>query len=263
MTNRAVVTADGGLRDEVQASVHVTEAKLGLAMTAPAQQSFTRSIPYEITVSNDGSAVLSNVAIVNPLPSGTAFVSASNGGKVVGGQVEWSLGTLGPGVNKKLEMKLRPLATGEVVNHAEARADRGLKMHAQARTQIIGAPGLLLEVVDLEDPIEVGGDTQYNIIVRNQGGVPATNIRITATVPAELAVAKVQGPTDHKKEDHKIVFEPLTLAPGKDAIYHVFVRGLKSADVRFRVEVTSDQLPAGPLLEEESTNIYSGSETLE
>jgi uncharacterized repeat protein (TIGR01451 family) len=255
-TNRAVVTADGGLRDEVQSAVNVNEALLVLKMTAPRQQSFGRSIPYELTLTNNGSAPLTNVVLIDKLPAKAAFVSASDSGRLAGTQVEWSLGTLAAGATKKVELKLRPTTAGDIVNLAEARADRGHKAMADATTSIVGEAGLLFEVVDTEDPIEVGGNTQYNIIIRNQGSVPATNIRITATVPAELAVSKVTGPTDHKKDGRKVVFEPLNLPSGQDTIYRVQVRGIKAGDARFRVELTSDQLKSGPLLEEESTNVF-------
>lgn len=254
--NRATVTADGGLRDEVQAVIVVSEPALDLRISAPSEMSFGRSLAAELTVSNTGSTPLGNVVVTAPIPAGTGLVSASDGGRQVGSQVEWQLGTLPPGAKETLELKLRPTTAGRVVILAEARSDRGLRVTADAATVIVGEAGLLLEVVDLEDPVEVGGDTQYNIIIRNQGSAPTTNIRITAFVPPELAVSRVQGPTDHTKEDGKIVFEPLNLPPMRDTIYRVYVRALKAGDVRFRVELTADQLPAGPLREEESTNIH-------
>ncbi len=254
--NRATVTADGGLRDEVQSVVVVSEPTLDLRISAPSEMSFGRSLAAELTVSNTGGTPLRNVVVTAPIPAGTGLVSASDGGRQVGSQVEWQLGTLQPGAKETLELKLRPTTAGRVVILAEARADRGLRVTADAATVIVGEAGLLLEVVDLEDPVEVGGDTQYNIIIRNQGSAPTTNIRITAFVPPELAVSRVQGPTDHTKEDGKIVFEPLNLPPMKDTIYRVYVRALRAGDVRFRVEMTADQLSAGPLREEESTNIY-------
>lgn len=254
--NRALVTADGGLREEVQSLVTISEPALRLRINAPAEQSFSRSLALELVVSNEGTTPLTNVVVVNPIPSQTTFVSAGDGGKLVGSQVEWRLGTLEAGANRTLELKLRPTVAGRVVNVAEARADRGLRATAEVATLIVGEAGLLLEVVDIEDPVEVGGDTQYNIIIRNQGSRPATNIRITAIVPAEMAVSRVQGPTDHKRAENTIVFDPLDLPPMRDTIYRVFVRALKPGDVRFRVEMTADQLPAGPLREEESTTIY-------
>jgi uncharacterized repeat protein (TIGR01451 family) len=254
-TNRAKVTADGVVQDEVQFTIAAVEPALDFSMRGPSEQSFQRSLTYELRVTNTGDVPVSQVVVLNPLPPKTTFVSASHGGRLVDSQVRWDLGTVEPGASRSLELKLRPLAPGRLVNTAEVRTEQGLRRTAQAATEIIGEAGLLLEVVDLQDPIEVGGDTQYNIIIRNQGSVPARNIRIVAIVPREMAVARVQGPTDHRKEGNEVRFEPLDLPPGRDTVYRVFVRALEVGDVRFRVELTSDQLPAGPLREEESTNI--------
>jgi uncharacterized repeat protein (TIGR01451 family) len=148
---------------------------------------------------------------------------------------------------------------GEIVNQAEAAAGRGVRATAEARCVILGAAALLLEVVDLEDPIEIGADTQFQIIVRNQGSIPATNVRVTATVPAELAIIRVQGPVDHRKDEQTIAFEPLHMPPNSDTVFRATVRAAKPGEVRFRVAVTADQLSAGPVLEEESTTLYNGS----
>ena len=84
---------------------------------------------------------------------------------------------------------------------------------------------LLLEVVDTEDPVEVGAETSYVIVVRNQGTVAATNIRIEALVPEQMDIIRVTGATDHQKDGRRIIFQPLTLQARTDARYLVYVRG--------------------------------------
>jgi uncharacterized repeat protein (TIGR01451 family) len=261
LCNKAVATADGGLRDEVESCVNVVDAKLSLKKTGPRQHFISVPVPYQLTVTNEGTSPLTNVVVTDRLPAQTTFVSASNGGRAVGSQVQWSLGTLAPGASKTLDLKLRARTTGELVNQAEARAERGVLATAEARTIIRGGAGLLLEVIDVNDPIEVGEETQYQIIIRNQGSAPATKVRITANVPPELEITRVQGPVDHKKEQQKVSFDPLDVPPGADTVYRIHLRATKPGDVRFKVEMTGDQLPAGPVLEEESTTIIKGNGT--
>ncbi len=261
LTNRVVATADGGLRDEQEWTVTVTEPRLGLTKTGPAQRYLNASIPYRLTVLNPGTGTARNVVLLDRLPPGTRFVSASDNGRQVvaqfGNNVQWSLGDLPAGSSRSVDLRIQANAAGEIVNQAEATADRGLRATAQAKTEVLGVAALLLEVVDADDPVEVGADSRYHIIVRNQGTLPATNVRIVATVPAELAVIRVQGPADHKKEGQKVAFDALTIPANSDAIFRIFVRAVKPGDVRFRAEMTADQLPAGPVREEESTNVYA------
>ncbi len=257
LSNRVVATGDGGLRDEQEWAVTVSEPRLSLAKTGPAQRYLNASIPYRLTITNPGTGTARNLVLVDRLPPRTRLVNASDNGRQVGANVQWSLGDLPAGASRSVDLRIQAEAVGEIVNQAEATADRGLRATALAKTEVLGVAALLLEVVDADDPVEVGSDSRYNIIVRNQGTLPATNVRIVATVPAELAVVRVQGPADHKKEGQKVSFDALTIPANSDAVYRIFVRAVKAGDVRFRAEMTADQLPAGRVLEEESTNVYT------
>jgi len=55
------------------------------------------NITYTITYGNTGGASESGVVIKDPVPAGTTFVSATNGGTNVAGVVTWNIGTLPPG----------------------------------------------------------------------------------------------------------------------------------------------------------------------
>jgi uncharacterized repeat protein (TIGR01451 family) len=257
LCNKAVATAAGGLREESESCVVVSEAKLALAETGPAERPLGQAATYQITVTNPGDAPVRNVILTDPVPAGTAFVRASAGGRLDGKEVKWSVGTLPPGGTKVVEFSLRGQVAGRVTNRATATADRGLTAQAEATTEFTGASALLLEVVDKDDPVEIGADTSYIITVRNQGTLPATNVRVKATSPEQMAAIRATGPADNHKEGPTILYEPTTLPPGKEARYEVFVKALAAGDVRFRVELTADQLPGGAVHEEESTTVYA------
>ena len=63
--------------------------------------------------------------------------------------------------------------------------------------------------------------------------------------------------TDNRRDGAKILFAPVTLRPAGEVRYEIAVRALRAGDVRFRVELTADQLTAGPVHQEESTTIYT------
>jgi hypothetical protein len=53
-------------------------------------------------------------------------------------------------------------------------------------------------------------------------------------------------------------FAPLkALAAGATARYEITVRAVRAGDVRFKVEMTADQLEAGPVHVEESTRVFA------
>jgi uncharacterized repeat protein (TIGR01451 family) len=255
--NKVVATTSAGLRDESEAVVTVADARMSLKMTGPAERPLMLPATYQITVTNAGTAALTDVLVQNPLPAQTTFVSASSGGQLVNNVVQWQIGTLDPGASRTFEVELRARAVGRVRNEAFATAARGVSERAEFTTEFSGQAGLLFEVIDSDDPVEVNGTTRYLITVRNQGMVPATRVQVAATVPAEMAVLRVTGPADHTVAGQHVLYEPLTLPAGGEARYEISVKALKPGDVRFRAELTADQLPAGPVHEEESTLIYA------
>jgi uncharacterized repeat protein (TIGR01451 family) len=199
---------------------------------------------------------INNVVINDPVPTGTSFVSASAGGRLENNIVRWNIGTLTPGQSRTVDVELRAAASGRICNRATATADRGLNAQAEACTEFQGVTALHLEVVDLDDPVEVNEQTRYVIVVRNQGSDPATNLQISAVAPKEMSIVRVIGPADHVKEGQKVTYKPITLPARGEARYEITILAQEPGDVRFRVQLTADQLKAGPVHEEESTNIY-------
>jgi uncharacterized repeat protein (TIGR01451 family) len=257
LCNQATATAAGGLRDQAESCVTVGEAKLGLTKTGLERRYTNTGSAYQIIVSNPGTLPLANVAITDPLPPGTTFVSASSGGQLAGNEVRWTIGPLAPGENRTVDVVLRAQSEGRICNRATATAERGLTAEAEACTEFIGLAALSVEVVHTEDPVEVGAETSYAILVRNRGTTPVNEVRIVALVPEQMQVIRATGPSDNRKDGPKLVFEPLTLPPKGEARYVVYVKALAPGDVRFKVDLMAQELTAGPVHEEESTTIYT------
>lgn len=254
--NRAVATA-GGLREEAESCVTVGEARISIDKTGPAQRYVNLPATYSIMVVNTGSTALQNVVVTDPLPAQMSFVSAGQGGRLVNNQVQWSLGALEPGASRTVDVILRAQQAGRICNRAMVTADRGITAQSEFCTTFIGVSALLLEVVDSDDPVETGATTSYIILVRNQGTQQATNIRIEAIVPNQMGITRVSGPADHRKQEQRVTFNPVNLDPRGEARYTVYVKAFQAGQVRFRAILTADQLTAGPVTEEESTNIYA------
>jgi uncharacterized repeat protein (TIGR01451 family) len=247
-----------GLESAARASVKVLEAALKIKRVGPAKCFIKSEVGFEIEVTNPGSAIATGVHLVDTLPTGLDFVSANDGGTwdVTTRTITWKLDTLPPGGRRIVTCRVKAVEVGEHHHKAVVQAERGGEAKAESAFNVEGVPALQLEVVDLEDPTEVGGDLVYEIRVKNQGSGPCTNIQIMAQMPDGLQYREASGPVGHRLTSTGLVFEPLPkLASKADVVYRIKVKGIQPGDYRFKVQMTCEQLRQ-PVNKEESSRVY-------
>ncbi len=254
--NSAKATGEGGLMASAETSTIVRQPVLTIAKTGPDNRFVGRPLDYVITVANRGDAPAANLVVQDPLPVGTSLVKASDNGMLQGGRVTWTMERLDPGQSKTLSLMLRADSIGTVRNVATATAVCAAPVSATAQTVVAGVPAILLEVIDLDDPIEVGAKETYVIVVTNQGSAPGTNITVTGTFEDSMNYVSSSGPTIGTLVGRSVKFAPLpSLGPKEKATYRVVVEAAKTGDTRFNVSLSSDQLTR-TVDETEATNIY-------
>jgi uncharacterized repeat protein (TIGR01451 family) len=209
-------------------------------------------------MTNPGDAPADNVKAMVSVPTGFKVIACSTGGRfdAATSSLSWIVGSIAPSETKEVSYKCQATQAGGQKHSATVTAARGIKRESELVTQVEGISALLLEVVDIDDPVEVGADTAYEIRVTNQGSREATNVTIHALVPSELTIRGAQGPTKYRVESQEVLFDPIAkLPPRADAVYRIQVTGVAKGDVRFRARLTSDSLTE-PVIEEESTKVY-------
>jgi uncharacterized repeat protein (TIGR01451 family) len=254
-----IADAEGGLTAKDQAIVAVIMPRLDLQATGPGLRYLERKAQFSFKVTNPGDAPATNVTVSDVVPAGFKFLNASDGGQhdFTTRTVSWFLGEIAPGQSKEVKLEVLAVEPGEHRQHASAQAARGLKAENDLMTRVEGLSALLTEVVDTEDPIEVGAETVYEIRVTNTGSKTETDLKLVCTIPEKEEFKAAQGPVKFHEDGKKVVFEPLPkLAPRADAIYRVTVKALAPGKVKFEVQVSSTNL-VDPVIRQESTTIYS------
>jgi uncharacterized repeat protein (TIGR01451 family) len=250
--------AEGDLRAQDHCSVNVITPRLDLEVAGPKLRYLERKAVYTIKVTNPGDASATNVTINDVVPPGFKFLQASDGGRhdFSTRSVSWYLGEVQPGQSKDVKLEVVAINPGEHHHHVTATAARGLKVDSEIMTRVEGLSAILLEVVDTEDPIEVGADTAYEIRITNTGSKTETDIKLACVIPDKMLFKSAQGPCRFHEQGKEIVFEALPkLAPRADAIFRINVKALAPGDVRFKAQITSTNL-VEPVIEMESTRIY-------
>jgi uncharacterized repeat protein (TIGR01451 family) len=246
------------LQVQQQVEFEVIAPGLSVGITGPERRYLERPATYEVSVENPGTAAAHDVQIVTKLPKGLRFVRANNMGEydAATNAVYWSLAELPKGEKGTVELVAMPTEAGQQTLQVEGHAQQGLIDRKQRDITVEGLAAIMFEVKDSEDPIEVNGETSYEIRVVNQGTKAATNVQVAVDIPPGLKVISAEGESNHRLQDGKLIFDPLQqLGPKADTVFHVRAQGLQPGDQRIVVTVNTDDLDH-PIRREESTRVF-------
>ncbi|GEM_PF-2128601 len=117
-------------------------------------------------------------------------------------------------------------------------------------------PAILVEIVDLEDPLITGEETTYKISVQNQGTKEDRNVAVSVKFPKELNPLSADGSSPGTIKDSSVTFKPYAALASKETItYTIKAKAAQVGDGRIKLSVKSDFLTT-PVVEEESTHVY-------
>lgn len=259
VTNVLSARAEGNLQVQQQVEFEVIAPGLAVGVNGPERRYLERPATYEVSIENPGTASARDIQLTTKLPKGLKFVRANNMGEYDAAThtVYWSLAELPKGERGTVELVAMPVETGPQTLEVEGHASRqGLSDQAKQSIVVEGLAAIMFQVRDLEDPIEVGRETGYEIRVVNQGTKAATNVQVTVSLPAGMQLVSAEGEANHAAQGGNIVFEPIPqLAPKADTLLRVKAQGVQPGDQRVTVEVKTDDLDQ-PIRKEESTRIF-------
>lgn len=259
ITNVLTARGGGNLHVEDRVQLEVLAPKLEVALDGPKRRYLEREAVYTVMVSNPGTAPARQVELVAQLPAGMKFVNANNSGSYdqATQTVRWLLEELPANEKGAVQLTALPVVAGEQTIRIKGIAQRGLQSEKEHSILVEGIAAILFEVADVADPIEVNGETTYEIRVVNQGSKAATNVRVTAELPPGMRPIAAEGQTRYAANGNTVSFEALSrLAPKADTTYRIRAQGIQPGDHRIRVQLQTDELQK-PVMKEESTRVYS------
>ena len=259
--NVITAKADASLRAEHHFNFEVTAPQLDVALVGPKRRYLEREATYQLSVSNPGTAPAQQVELVAYLPQGLKFVNANNAGRYDAGTraVYWRLEELPVNQRGTVEMITMPVEPGQFNIKVHGAAQRGLAIEKEQPVVVEGLAAVLFQLSHTKDPVEIGGETTYEITVTNQGSKASSNLQLSLLLPVELKPLAAEGPKGYtiEKENNKVVFETIPqLAPKSVAAFRVRAQGIRAGDLRVRCQLMTDELQR-PVVKEESTRVYA------
>jgi uncharacterized repeat protein (TIGR01451 family) len=259
VTNLLTARGDGKLRTENRFNLEVVAPHLDIALAGPKRRYLEHEATYQVAISNPGTAPARHVELVAYLPSGLKFLSANNSGQYdeANRAVHWALEELPTNEKGVVELVTMPVEPGQQSIKLRGTAQRAAAVEKEQPVVIEGIAAVFFQLSQDANPIEVGGQTGYQIHVVNQGSKAAGNVRLAVLLPPELKAVSAEGPSRHVIEGGRVMFDGLDrLAPKGDATYRVRVQGLQPGDLRVRCQLLSDEMQT-PVTKEESTQVYA------
>ena len=174
ISTTAAATANGN-GASAAVDVVVSTADLSLSMTtAPSAVVPGGTLSYTLEFANPAATSSPATLLELPLPPGTSVVSATGGGTLSAGAVQWSVGALPPGGSgqRQLVLQVDPtLTNGSILSAAvdwrDAVSLRSLA-RATAATAVLTNAGTVLALTATPDPVRPGELVQYAITVTNR-----------------------------------------------------------------------------------------------
>jgi uncharacterized repeat protein (TIGR01451 family) len=185
----------GGKGDDPDLSIAVADAPDPVIPGA--------DLTYIDVVSNIGANPASNVMVVDTLPAEVAYVSAAptqGSCSHAAGVVTCSLGGLAAGTSARINIvtTVSPSASGVLLNMATAsmtETDPNMSNNTDSEGTLVASSkdsvDLQLTMVDAPDPALPGENLEYVNVVSNVGGLPASGVTMTDTLPAQAAFISV------------------------------------------------------------------------
>jgi hypothetical protein len=240
------------------AAVQVLGARLQFDLVGPSRRLVDRPATYALRLRNTSQAPVSGVTPRLQVAPGFDFESASDGGEwdPADRTVVWQIADLGGGAATEVTAKLVARQPGLVTHTADWTSEFGEGETLEVQTLVETAPRLELDISEDADPVEVGTETRWRVVVRNDGSAPAQAVRLLLELPAGVRLVEAAGPTRWGADQSLVAFAQVPLLkPGTRAVYTVTVVGERPGALRLKAQVTATDLE--PLEDEETTRFYS------
>lgn len=250
--NTAMVSACNADSVSCQWCTLIACCGVDIEKVGPKEVPIGKNADYQITVTNTGDKVLTDVVVTDTAPSSTSIVSA-NGACINGNQAVWRLRELRPGEKVNFNITLTTCTPGCFTNKVAVTDCQNCNACTEFTTRWRGRPALCVNVCPSENPICIGEHTTYTIHVQNQGSESDDNVKVVVRFPNEIKPLCSYGDTSGDVSGNTVTFVPYNnLRPKQSLTYRIDAEAVGSGDARVVVEISSDSVRT-PIVQQDST----------
>ena len=212
------------------------------------------NVTYTLTVTNNGPGGAGDVQVVDTLPAGLAFVSAtpSQGTCMEAALVvTCDLGILASGASATIDIVVTTTAAGMLTNTATVTTssnDPDASNNSDTENTVVNpVTDISVTKTDDADPVDVGDNITYTVTVSNNGPDDATGVSLMDTLPASVNFVSATPSQGMCAEAGGLVTCNLgALANGNSATITIVVTTTANALITNTATVTADGADTNP-----------------
>ena len=259
--NRILAKSGPNLGTASSLEMEVTAPAIQMEIQGPSKRFLDKEGTFRLIATNTGTAAAKNLEMQARIPNGWQFLSANHLGTYMQDNqtVVWKLEELDPAATAEAELVLVPKEIGSFAMSYSAVADSCQTVNGTKNLTVEGIAALMFQVVDSNDPVQVGEETKYTVEVVNQGSKPAEDVQVTIDIPSGLQIVSSEetARSVSLQGGSQIVFQPISsLAPKATKVYRFTLKGITSGDQRVVVKLSSREFQT-PIIKEESTRVFA------
>ena len=209
-----------------------TKPELIISHHGPARVLIGDPVALEIKVENRGDGAAENVTIQEQVPEGFEF---QNGIR----DLEYSVGTLGPGKSKTIKLNLLAKKIGNYKNTMVAFGEGPLKSQDSIDIEVI-APQLLLSGTGPKRRY-LNRPATHQFSVQNNGTAAATNVEMVARLPRGLTFVSADKQGRYDSRTHSVFWTMPTLQIKTQESVQVETRPTTTGDQTINFEIAADR----------------------
>jgi uncharacterized repeat protein (TIGR01451 family) len=179
---------------------------LSVEVIVPESVRLGQQLSYEIVVRNPSNILANQIRIEDVLPKSMTYISSEPQAEVLGERISWSIGSIEPSGEKRIQVALKPIAEGDwkskpVVTFSAQMQPIQIK---------VTAPKLTVSAVTDNEVVYIGEEVPFHIEIKNEGNGVANQVLLRAQLSDGLHHPQA-------KEEHGRVIEAElpNLGPGE------------------------------------------------
>jgi len=218
------VAGDGTVRSDAPRGPQRPELKI--EKIAPPNATLNQPMVYTIVIRNVGDSTANAVVVEDQIPMGTKLSGTIPRAELTGKKLTWRLGAIKPGDVKEIQVKVIPIAEGQVGSVATV----NFTAEVASRTTI-ASPKLSVKLTAAPQ-VRVNETVTLNFVVTNNGNVDAHRVVLRNMIPENLKLPDVA--------ERDLEYDMGTVPAGKSQTVQLPLTALRPGKAVNRAVITVD-----------------------